>query len=498
MHKRGSGVLLHIISLPSPFGIGDLGEEAFNFVDFLAETHQSYWQILPLNPTDPKSDFSPYSSISSFALNPLLISPQTLVKQGLLTQSEVTDYVNLNQTNICYSRVYDFKMMILQSAFNSAQKKGFHSDFKHFCLQNSSWLDNHALFVVLSAHFNHQPWNQWPQPFRNRDASAIEQFCKEHHTKITQEKFYQYLLMQQWVELHDYCHQKGVQIIGDLPMFVSYNSVDVWANPQIFKLDSTSRPAFFAGAPPDRFCPQGQLWHNPVYNWDQMQKNNYSWWLKRFRRSFQLFDVLRIDHFRGLVAYWETPAQHQNASEGRWRRVPVDDFFNTIFKHFFTFPVIAEDLGTITADVKETMYRFQIPGTKVFLFAFENHNPNHPYLPHNYEKNCMACTGTHDTNTFRGWLEQDSTEEEKQNLFRYLGKPEHSEHLNWKVIRLLMLSAADMVIFPLQDIINYSSESRMNTPGTRTNNWRWRFPANALTSDIRSKLADLTTIFGRA
>ncbi|HEX3019828.1 MAG TPA: 4-alpha-glucanotransferase [Chitinispirillaceae bacterium] len=498
MHKRGSGTLLHIVSLPSRFGIGDLGYQAYKFADFLASAYQSYWQLLPLNPSDLHSDFSPYSSFSSFALNPLFLSPDLLIKQGYITDSMVQPLVDCNPHRVAYNKSIPLKMQLLEYAFTSAQKTNYESDYSHFCEQNAFWLDDHALFAALSNQFSNLPWNQWSPQFRDRDPAAILEFKHKHHQQIQKEKFVQYLLMQQWTRLHQYCNNIGIQLIGDLPMFVSYNSVDVWANRQIFKLDTQLQPAFFAGAPPDRFCLSGQLWHNPVYDWDTLKKENFLWWVKRFHRSFELFDLIRIDHFRGLIAYWETPANHLNATGGKWQNVPVDEFFNTMFKHFFCFPVIAEDLGTITSDVREAMNRFQIPGTKVLLFAFENQNPHHPYLPHNYEKNCMACTGTHDTNTILGWYSQDCSEKERQNLLHYLGEQSNSEPINWKAIRLMMQSAADLVIFPLQDILGYGSDTRMNIPGTRTDNWRWRFTEDALTAEIQRKWADLTMLFGRA
>lgn len=498
MHKRGSGILLHIISLPSPFGIGDMGIEAFRFADFLAQTNQSFWQVLPLNPTDPNSDFSPYSSISSFALNPLLISPHSLKNENLIPAPMIVPFTDSNSCRVDYPKSLSYKMSLLETAFISSQKNGLGSDFKYFCEHNSSWLDNHALFTVLSNHFKSQSWNQWPQPLRDRDPQALSEFLKKNEHLVIKEKYFQYLLMQQWKKLRQYCNDLGIQIIGDLPMFVNYDSVDVWAYRQFFKLNQNLQPTFFSGAPPDRFSPHGQLWHNPVYNWDSMQKDRYSWWIHRFQRSFELFDILRIDHFRGLVAYWETSAEYRDATQGSWQNVPVDDFFNTIFKHFFCFPVIAEDLGTITPDVRETMERFTIPGTKVLLFAFENKNPHHPYLPHNYGKECMACTGTHDTNTIRGWYESDSTEKEQQNFSDYIGAKADSGNINWKAIRLLMSSAADMVIFPLQDILGHGTEARMNTPGTGTGNWRWRFTPDALSEDIKKKLSELTVIYGRS
>ena len=416
MNKRGSGILLHIISLPSPYGIGDFGPDAYKFADFLSQTHQSYWQVLPLNPTDPQKDHSPYSSISSFACNPMFISPDLLFEGDYIKKPELQPFSDINPQRIEYKRARQYKLQILQSAFTRTQIRGLGADFDLFCQEHADWLDDHALYVALSANFDGKPWVQWPEKLRDRNESALISAASELSESILKEKFIQFLLLQQWTKLKNYCHSLGIQIIGDLPMFVSYDSADVWANRQIFKLDQKLQPSFYAGVPPDRFSGTGQLWHNPVYDWKTLKNSGYRWWVERFNRSFELFDILRIDHFRGLVAYWEIPADKKDASEGKWESVPVDDFFNAMFKHFFCFPVIAEDLGIITPDVRETMVHMGIPGMKVLLFAFESENPNHSYLPHMYERNCMACTGTHDTNTIRGWFEKDASEPEKHGF----------------------------------------------------------------------------------
>ena len=497
MNKRGSGVLAHIVSLPSPYGIGDLGPGAYKFVDFLAQTRQSYWQVLPLNPTDPQRDFSPYSSISSFALNPLLISPELLLEQEYIQKSELIELSDTNPHQVNYSRALSLKQTLIDSAFKTARIRGLGSDFSHFCDEHAEWLNDHALYTALTLEHNGRPWNQWPPQLRDRDKRAIEDVAIHLSIPILKEKFIQFLLLQQWIKLKEYCHSRGVQLIGDLPMFVSYESVDVWANRNSFKLNQQLQPFAFAGVPPDQFSIKGQLWHNPVYDWGKLAENGYYWWVQRFSRSFELFDIMRIDHFRGLVAFWEVPADKPDASEGSWVSVPVDDFFNTMFKHFFCFPVIAEDLGTITPDVRETMSRFGFPGTKVLLFAFEGNDPNHPYLPHMYERNCMACTGTHDTQTIRGWFEQDASEKERQCLFQYLGEEFSANEVNWKAIRLLMMSPADMVIFPMQDILGLGSAARMNSPGTNGNNWRWRFKEEMITEEICNRMEKLTTIYGR-
>jgi len=497
MHKRGSGVLLHIVSLPSPYGIGDLGPSAFQFADFLSQSRQCFWQVLPLNPTGPEHDFSPYSSFSTHALNPLLISPDVLYEEGYIQKSDLVTFTDINPHKVSYKKAFQYKNKLLKQAFSISYNRGLNSEFELFCHQHQKWLDEHALFVALSSKFADTPWNSWPVEIRERDHSALKNFSDSLKLDILQEKFIQFLLSHQWIRLKRYCHEKGVQLIGDLPMFVSFDSVDVWANKQNFKINSQNQTAFFAGAPPDRFNQSGQVWHTPVYNWDIMKSHNYDWWITRFSRSFELFDILRIDHFRGFVAYWEISADHADATRGYWQSVPVEHFFNTLFKHFFCFPVIAEDLGTITSDVRETMIRLNLPGTKVLLFAFENDDPDHPYLPHNYSKNCMACTGTHDTNTIKGWFEDDASERERERLFRYIGEKVSSETVNWKSIQIQMVSAADMVIFPLQDIIGQGSSCRMNIPGARKDNWQYRFTYNQVTQTMIERLGEMTVIYGR-
>lgn len=498
MHKRGSGILLHISSLPSPYGIGDLGPNAYRFADFLAQTNQCFWQVLPLSPTSPRHNFSPYSSISTHAFNPLLLSPDLLYKDNYISKSDLIIYPDQNPNKVSYSDALTHKSKLIEIAFSTAQKKGPSTEFDHFCHTHKSWLDDHAIFTALSSHFQNQPWGSWPMQIQNRQTEALNDLRATLHIQIQKEKFSQFLLQNQWNTLKEYCHSLGIQLIGDLPMFVSYDSSDVWTNKSFFKLTYSNQPEFYAGAPPDRFNSQGQIWHNPVYNWQNLQNSGYSWWINRFERSFELFDILRIDHFRGLVAFWEIPAILNDATKGYWQHVPVEDFFNTVFKHFYSFPIIAEDLGTITPDVREIMARFQFPGTKVLLFGFDKNNPSHPYLPHNYNKNSMACTGTHDTNTIRGWFEHDAEKAEKDNFCRYIGETPTPENVNWKAIRLLMSSAADMVIFPLQDIIGQGSSSRMNIPGTAKGNWEYRFTFDLITEEIKNRLKEMTFTFGRA
>lgn len=498
MNKRGSGVLLHISSLPSPFGIGDMGPQAYEFVDFLSIARQSYWQVLPLNPTNEQRDDSPYSTNSSFAGNILLISPRLLLEHGYIKSMDTSLFTDVNPKRAAYKEARDYKEDLLKSAYVSAKERHFDPGFEQFCNKEAEWLDDHSLYKALASEFQNVPWNRWPSDLRDRKPEALKDAQHRLRVRIEQEKFYQYLFAHQWEELKKYCHAKGVQIIGDLPMFVNHDSADVWAHREIFKLDQDLNPAFFAGVPPDRFSNTGQLWYNPVYNWKKLTETRYQWWIKRFRRTFELFDIVRIDHFRGLVAYWEVPADKHDASGGLWENVPVDDFFNAVFKQFYCFPVIAEDLGTITSDVKFVMSRLEFPGTKVLLFAFDNDDPLHPYLPHTYEKNCMACTGTHDTNTVRGWFEREASEADRARFFKYFGQKADSSPVNWKMIRLLMMSSANIVIFPLQDILNLGEDSRMNNPAVGKGNWRWRFTKEMLDDSSRDNLADLTYTYGRS
>ncbi len=496
MNKRGSGILLHITSLPSSYGIGDLGSSAYKFVDFLSETFQTFWQILPLNPSEAQRGYSPYSTKSSFACNRLLINPEMIVEAGYLSKSSLHSLPDSNPFLVSYSRSADFKDALLDTAFRNALKSGFEKDYSRFCKDESYWLEDHALFETLSSLYN-QSWDKWPEHIRDRHPDSLSQAMNKYRKMIEKEKFIQYLFYLQWKSLRKYCHQKGIQIIGDLPMFVSYDSADVWANRELFKLDSNCQPLFFAGVPPDRFSPTGQLWHNPVYDWEVLKSTGYKWWIRRFKRTFDLYDIVRIDHFRGLVAYWEIPANNQDATIGTWQSVPVNDFFNTLYKHFFYLPVIAEDLGTITPDVQLTMRILGFPGTKVLLFAFDNDDPMHPYRPHVFPKNCLACTSNHDTNTVRGWFETEASDEERKRFINYAGCPVSVETAHLKMIQLSMMSPADMVIFPLQDVLGLGKEARMNVPGTRDNNWRWRFTGEQITDSHKSKLAEMTIIYGR-
>jgi len=498
MKRRASGILLHPTSLPSPFGVGDMGPGAFRFVNFLAEAKQSLWQILPLNPTDPEHYSSPYHSTSAFACNPLLISPELLVRDGLLKKRDLESIPDFPLERVDYRAVGAYKKELLKGAFERFKGKRPSHEYERFCSEHSPWLEDFALFTALKSHFNGKVWSQWPQDIRDRQPEALESARKGLQEKVEVERFLQYILFNQWSTLKNYCNGKGIQIIGDIPIYVEHDSADVWIHPKFFKLDDEKRPYVVAGVPPDYFSETGQLWGNPVYRWDVLKKEGYSWWVGRIEHNLRLCDVLRIDHFRGLVAYWEVPATEQTAINGKWVEAPAMDFFNHLTRTFPFLPIIAEDLGLITPDVREIMHHFELPGMKVLLFAFGGDLPTNPYVPHNLVKNCVAYTGTHDNNTVRGWFEGGEAPEDKKRLLRYLGRDVIREEIHWELMRLVMMSVANMAIFPMQDILGLGEEARMNRPATLEGNWEWRMLPGVLTPDLATKLRKMTEMYGRA
>jgi len=497
MKRRGSGILLHLTSLPSPYGIGDMGASAYRFADFLAEARQSYWQILPLNPTHLFYGNSPYVSTSAFAGNTLLISPDLLIREDLLTQEEVESRPSFRADRVDYQTVIDFKGKVAEQAYLRFNSRGASPDYERFCSENAAWLDGFSLFVALKSHLGGRAWNEWPQDLRDREPGAIGEAQKELSEKIRMEKFLQYLFFNQWSMLKKYCNQKDIQIIGDIPIYVSHDSADVWMNPELFKLDNQKRPFVVAGVPPDYFSETGQLWGNPVYRWDVLKESGYDWWVNRIAHNLRVSDLIRIDHFRGIVGYWEVPAAETTAICGRWVEGPGSDFINYLIRKFPHVPMIAEDLGVITPDVREVMNHFDIPGMKVLLFAFGDNLATNPYIPHNLPKNCVAYTGTHDNNTTRGWFEKEATPDEKRRLFQYLGRIVPSEELPRELIRLLMMSVASTVIFPMQDILGLGEEARMNIPSTGEDNWEWRLSPDLFERAPADWLRETTEIYGR-
>jgi len=496
--KRGSGILLHITSLPSPFGIGDIGPGAYRFADFLAETGQSCWQVLPLNPTDQATDNSPYSSSSAFAGNPMLISPELLVDDGLLTGKEMDNHPDFPRDRVDYADVIAFKGKLLKAACERFKKKRDKKDYEKFCLENALWLEDFALFSVLKERFGGAVWNAWPAELKGRNSRWLQKVKRELEGELEHRKFLQYLFFKQWHLLKGYCNERNIRIFGDMPIYVRFDSADVWTHPEIFKLDKKMQPAFVAGVPPDYFSETGQLWGNPVYRWDALKQTGYEWWIQRMEQNLKLFDLMRIDHFRGFVAYWQVPASEKTAVNGKWVKAPVEDFFKALLEHFGTLPIIAEDLGFITEDVKEVMGRFGFPGMKVLLFAFGDDLAKNPYVPHNHIENCVIYTGTHDNNTARGWFENEAVEKTKKNFFRYLGREVSPEEAHAVLVRLAMMSVAEMAIIPMQDILGLAEKARMNHPGTGDGNWRWRLLPEQLTPALIENLSEMTETYGRA
>jgi 4-alpha-glucanotransferase len=497
MKIRESGILLHITSLPSPYGVGDLGPGAQRFTDFLAESKQSIWQVLPLNPVDPTFGSTPYSSISAFAGNTLLISPELLIKDGLLFEEETQPMPAFRAERIDYLQVITYKDMILDRAYQHFKSEGDHPGYDDFCEKNAFWLDDFALFKSIKAEQGGKVWSLWPEGLRDRKKNELDLFRERLKDRIHREKFLQYMFFKQWASLKERCGSKGIKIFGDMAIYVNYDSADVWAHQEIFKLDQEKKQISSAGVPPDYFSSTGQLWGNPIYRWDILKERGFDWWIMRLEHNFKLFDLLRIDHFRGLVAYWEVPAKEKSAVNGEWVEAPVDDFFSTIFRHFSSLPIVAEDLGTIDADVREIIHRYHIPGMMVLLFAFGEGMPKNPYIPHNHQKNRVIYTGTHDNNTTRGWFENEASSDEKQRLFKYLGREVTADQISWELVRMAMMSVADTAIVPMQDLLSLGEEARMNRPSTLEGNYQWRMLLEQLSPELAGRLREMTETYWR-
>jgi 4-alpha-glucanotransferase len=490
---------MHITSLPSAFGIGDLGPGAYKFVDFLAQSHQKYWQVLPLNVTDAMYGNSPYSSISAFAGDPVLISPEGLVERGWLKKTELKSQFQFEKHRVNYQEVRKYKAMLFDMAFKRFYKDRDKSqDYLAFCNEQAHWLDDFSLFVVLKELHPEGTWNQWDREIQMREVNALDRLFKEHDKKIHKIKFLQFVFWQQWMALKEYCHAKGISLVGDIPIYVNFDSVDVWAHPEFYKLDDQLNPVYVSGVPPDYFSKTGQRWGDPVYDWDKLREFNYGWWIDRMKHNLQLFDLVRIDHFRGLIAFWQIPAEERTAINGDWCAVPWQDFFAKILQYIPRESVIAEDLGLITDDVKHAMRELGFPGMKVLLFAFNGDMETHPYLPHNYDENTIVYTGTHDNNTAVGWFKEDATQQEKDNLFNYTQQKYTAKDIHWGLIKIAMDSRANLAMVPLQDVLGLGGDCKMNQPSTLSDaNWSWRVGSDALTRPVAEKLKTHTSQSGR-
>jgi malto-oligosyltrehalose synthase/4-alpha-glucanotransferase len=500
-NNRGAGILMHITSLPSPFGIGDLGPEAYKFVQSLSRSNQTYWQLLPLNPITSAQNYSPYSSISSIAGNTLLISPEFLEEAGLLTADELKSFSVKKGNWVNYPQVEESKSKMFDLAYQRFKSKRSHhqsNEYLRFLKAEADWLDDFALFTVLKDLNGHRPWNEWPEKLKQRDEAELLAFKHENKDQLTKAKWLQFLFYKQWNTLKVYATKNQVRFVGDLPFYVSYDSVDVWANPSLFKLDESGEKLMVAGVPPDYFNEEGQLWGMPVYRWDVMAQNDYGWWKQRLRKNMELYDLLRLDHFRAFSSYWEVPAEESTAVNGEWLDGPGSAFFAAIKQQFGDLPFIAEDLGDVDDAVYELREEFDMPGMKVLQFAFGEDIATSIHIPHNYtSENCIAYTGTHDNNTTKGWYKNESSKVDRRNLSKYIGVEIDRKNVSFQLIRLAYASTARLAIIPIQDILNLGKSARMNTPSSTTNNWGWRMKPGTLTSDHEARLHELGRLFGR-
>jgi len=489
---RASGVLLHVTSLPSPYGIGDLGPAAFAWIDRLQEVGQSWWQALPLGPTGYGN--SPYQSLSSFAGNALVVSPDLLIEEGLLAPRDCQEGRGLPAGAVDFDAVISFKHRLLDKAwsnFNASPQPQLSSDFEEFCLEQAHWLDDYALFRALKAHFQGADFVDWPQELVRREPPALTRARRDLTATIDMSRFAQFLLFRQGERLKEYAHSHGILLIGDLPFFVSQDSSDTWANPEWFQLDDRLGPRFVAGVPPDYFSAKGQLWGNPVYDWERLRQSGYRWCIDRLKALLAHVDLVRLDHFRGFCAAWHVPPDARTAEPGHWVQGPGADFFEAVRRELGHLPFIAEDLGLITPDVVALRDQFALPGMRVLQFAFDG-NPANPHLPNNYGENLVAYTGTHDNPTTRAWFEALPENARRLVSTSLNHSQERSEDAAFDLLMLAWSSKAGLAIAPLQDLLNLGSQGRMNLPGTAEGNWRWRCTEEMLVPSVFERLRDLT------
>ncbi len=491
---RASGILLHPTSLPGRFGIGDVGPEAYRFVDLLASMGQTYWQILPLGPTGPGN--SPYSTFSAFAGNTLLISPQQLADQGLLPETAINEAPDFPDAYVDYGKVYDWKTKILVQAYESFRSSPMaetSAEFNDFCHRNAWWLDDYAVFRAVKAAHGQQPWYKWAEPLRRRDPDAFAKTVSQLKREIDAERFYQFLFFRAWTVLRTYANERRIKIIGDIPIFVALDSADVWCNQRQFKLEPDGTPKVVAGVPPDYFSKTGQLWGNPIYDWSAMLSDDLSWWTARIAFALRTADIVRLDHFIGFARNWEVPGGDQTAENGRWADVPGDKVFEVLTRRLGPLPVIAEDLGSVTPEVEALRDRYEIPGMRILQYAFGG-NPHDTNLPHNYIRNTVAYTGTHDNDTTAGWYKK-AAKHERLNCRKYLNAS--GREIPHDMIRAAFASVADTALVPMQDILGLGSSARMNTPATSDSNWQWRLQEGRLTEEVSNWFKEITTTYGR-
>lgn len=487
-------MLLPIASLPSPYGIGGFSKEAYEFIDLLEETGQKLWQILPLGPTSYGD--SPYQSFSTFAGNPYFIDLDTLAEKGWLTKEacEASDYGD-NESYIDYGRIYNSRFVLLKQAFLNSDILS-DEKFTEFCKANQHWLPDYALYMALKNQNDGKSWIEWEEEIRLRKPEAVECYKKELEEECNFYEFLQYEFHEQWTKVKEYAHKKGIQIVGDVPIYVAFDSADTWANPELFQLDEKNLPLGVAGCPPDAFSATGQLWGNPLYNWAYHKKTGYDWWLKRIAYCFDLYDIVRIDHFRGFDEYYSIPYGDETAVNGHWEKGPGMDLFDTVKEKLGELDIIAEDLGFLTESVFQLLKDSGYPGMKVLQFAFDP-SEDSDYLTYKYQRNCVVYTGTHDNDTTAGWFEKLS-DGDREVALRYMNSfytPKEEQH--WDLIALAMRSTADTCIIPVQDFLGLGSEARINMPSTLGDNWKWRMTKGAFSEELKEKIRRMTKLYGR-
>ena len=491
---RGAGILFHPTSLPGPFGIGDLGPQAFRWVDFLAEAGATIWQILPLGPTGYGD--SPYQCYSAFAGNASLLSPEQLISEGLITGDDLADHPAFPAGSADFAGAAAFKSQLVATAYGrllSGSSPELQKEFAKFREEEKNWLEDYALFIALKRAHRDHPWWEWERGWKLFRPEAVKRARRELSPAIGEIAFGQFLFQRQWAGLKRYAHEKGIRIFGDLPIFSALDSADVWIHRDFFFLDEEGHPAEMAGVPPDYFSPTGQLWGNPVFRWDVLRAERYAWWIERLRATLRICDIVRLDHFRGYVHYWSVPAGHATAEVGRWMPGPGEELLERVRQEVGGLPFLAEDLGVITDDVVALRERFALPGMRVLQFAFGDDSTN-PFLPHNFVTRAAVYTGTHDNDTTLGWY-RSLGESERDRVRRYLGRDDRD--IAWDFIRLAWSSVAETAICPLQDVLGLGSEARMNFPGHPTGNWTWRIREEDLRPEHAGRLRELTALYGR-
>lgn len=494
---RAGGILLPITSLPSKYGIGCFSKEAYEFVDFLVEAGQKYWQILPLGPTSYGD--SPYQSFSTFAGNPYFIDLDALVEEGVLTKKEceACDFGD-DPEQVDYGKIYEARFSLLRRAYERS-RVGENEEFHAFQERERYWLRDYAIFMAVKQRFGGVAWSEWAEDIRLRWGYAMEYYQTELYYEIEFYEFLQYIFFQQWSRLKGYANSRGIQIIGDIPIYVAYDSADAWAHPELFQFDENCLPTAVAGCPPDGFSATGQLWGNPLYRWDYHRNTGFDWWVQRIEKCFALYDMVRIDHFRGFDEYYSIPYGHETAEFGHWEQGPGIDLFRTLQWRLGERPIIAEDLGYMTPTVKQLVRESGFPGMKVLEFAFDSRDSSDAsdYLPHNYIKNCVVYTGTHDNETVLGWL-GSIEKEEKEHVREYLNRPDASNReLALELIRLAVSSVAELCVIPMQDYLGLDNRARINQPSTLGKNWKWRMKKSMLTKDVAQKIYHMAALYGR-